>query len=975
MTEVLDFRREIPRNTLLERLHRAQPKIIALVAPAGFGKSTLARQFVKSHDGVAICDCARIEDDLGFARRIVSTLAEEEPDRSATLSQRQLLLGDDSATPEARVEIAVAAWRDRARSAIFVFENAERLSDLPGVRDLFIRLLAERPEPRTVIVCSRVSLPIHLTRFAAPHQIVTLRADDLAFERRDLDELFKPVLDAPTLDRIFTASLGWPIAVFLLARFAREGRLDTLLQRLEDVAFEELHDYLADEVLASLSSDFVRALFAAACIPEATDDDLLLATGTDAGAILAEFGRASPFVRRSENGKFVVHPLLAGALTRGGADRRVALLHATAQAYEGRGDFLRAAELFLAKPDQEAAARALESVAVGDDRAPSMRYSRLLSSIDRDLVRRYPTLWSCNALFQMFSTDCGQLLKETQYLWNALPADTPARKRYYLFATRVLLLSYMGRFEEALAFIEKVAPSGEGARPLSEAEQGYKLYLRGTVLARMGRVDEAEQDLLAALPFADRMDVMASAVIMLLGSDVARVRGDAVEERDRIALSLEYARRSELINFVAFRLAELAFSAWLAGDNQGFRSFAEELDSIVDGYGIRGFAFFAASALGHDDVDPNDADLLRWILCGHLIAAANATDPVNARRHADAANDTGNTYPNPFLRVLAAVALAELSEGAVSTEHYERAYELAQNAGSPSVLRAVVAARDRTEGGMLSAFVRRFRTLHVFGPPRLDVSVLSGRVLLSGKEVHLGDREMELVIALSLRPGVVSQPRLLEMLWPDGDEQASTNALYACLHRLRNKLGEEGLVMRTAGGLRLSDQARVDLWAIDRRLSVARSRDIANDSEYADLTSAYGLLRNERPALYLAWEWFEPTERHLNELRCGLGLRLGRYALRAGKAEEALTLAYEMISHDPCDEGAREIAITALLAQGDRSAALQQYRQYRSVLWEELRCEPSPSIGVLVGITTQSNPGLNARKGFVRASPAPIRRS
>jgi DNA-binding SARP family transcriptional activator len=934
----------------------------------------LARQFIQSHDGVAICDCARIEDDLGFARRIVSTLAEEEPDRSATLSQRQLLLGDDSATPESRVEIAVAAWRDRTRSAIFVFENAERLSDLPSVRDLFIRLLAERPESRTVIVCSRVSLPIHLTRFAAPHQIVTLRADDLAFERRDLDELFKPVLDASTLDRIFTASLGWPIAVFLLARFAREGRLDTLLQRLGDVAFEELHDYLADEVLASLSPDFVRALFAAASIPEANDDDLLLATGTDAGAILSEFGRASPFVRRSENGKYVVHPLLAGTLTRGGADRRVALLHATAQAYESRGDFLRAAELFLAKPDQEAAARALESVPVGDDRAPSMRYSRLLSAIDSDLVRRYPTLWSCNALFQMFSTDCGQLLKETQYLWNALPPDTPARKRYYLFATRVLLLSYMGRFEEALAFIEEVAPSGEGARPLSEAEQGYKLYLRGTILARMGRVDEAEQDLLAALPFADRMDVMASAVIMLLGSDIARVRGDAVEERERIAHSLEYARRSELINFVAFRIAEAALSAWLAGDDEGFGSFAEELESIVDDYGIRGFAFFAACARGHNDVDPKGADLLRWILCGHLIAAGNAADPASARRHAAAADDVGKKYPNPFLRVLAAIALAELSEGAASAEHYERAYEFAQSAGSPSVVRAVVAARDRSEDGMLSAFVRRFRTLHV-SAPRLEVSVLSGDVRLSGKEVHLGDREMELIVALSLRPGVVSQARLLEMLWPDGEEQASANALYACLHRLRNKLGEEGLVMRTSDGLRLSDQARVDLWAIDRRLSVTRSRDIASESEYADLMSAYTILRNDRPSRYLAWEWFAPVERHLNELRCGLGLRLARYALRTDKAAEALKLALEMISQDPCDEGAREIAITTLLARGDRSAALQQYRQYKSVLWEELRCEPSSSIAALVGITAQSDPGPTSRKGFVRTTATPVRRS
>jgi ATP/maltotriose-dependent transcriptional regulator MalT len=121
MTGAVDFGREIPRNALLDRLRKAKPRIIALVAPAGFGKSTLARQIMEHHEGVAICDCARLVDDLDFARRIISTLADEDPERSATLSQRQLLLGDDSASPEARVAIAMAAWRDRARSSIFVF--------------------------------------------------------------------------------------------------------------------------------------------------------------------------------------------------------------------------------------------------------------------------------------------------------------------------------------------------------------------------------------------------------------------------------------------------------------------------------------------------------------------------------------------------------------------------------------------------------------------------------------------------------------------------------------------------------------------------------------------------------------------------------------------------------------------------------------------------------------------------------------
>jgi DNA-binding SARP family transcriptional activator len=967
MSEVVDFGRVIRRAALLERLRQAQPRIVALVAPAGFGKSTLVRQFIEELDGAAICDCAGLYSDVDFARRIVATLADAEPERSAMLSQRQLLLGDDSATTAERVAIALAAWRDKADSTIFVFENAERVLDGPGMREVFTRLLAERPESRTVIICSRVGLRIHLTRFAAPHQIVTLRADDLSFERRDLDELFSPVLNAPTLDRIFTASLGWPIATFLLARFAIEGRLDALLERLGDVAFEELHDYLADEVLATLPHDLIEALFAAASMPNATASDLSIVTGTgDAAALLDEFGRASPFVRRSANGEYVVHPLLAGTLMRNKAELRTALLATSAAAYERSGDFLRAAELHLAIPDQEAAAAALEEVPVGNDRAPSMRYSRLLSSLERDLVRRHPTLWSCNALFQMFSTDCRQLLNDTHYVWNALPPSTPLHKRYYVFATRVLLLSYLGRFEEALTFIEQVAPDGNA--PPNSAERGYKLYLRGTIFARMGRTDEAERDLLLTLPFAQRMDAMASAVNMLLGTDVDRLRGNAAGERDRLALSLEFARRSELINVVAFRLAEAALGSWLTGDDEGFRSSSEELQTIVDGYGIRGFAFYAACVRG-DVATPRDADLPRWVLCGHLIAASTASDRAKGLQHAAAAEELGASYPNPFLQTLAAVAVAELSPEDNRSKHYERAYALAQKTGAPAVADAVAAAREGKTSGMLSPLVRRFGAKGEEALPPIEISVISGSVLLSGKEVHLGDREMALVVALSLRPHPVSQSQLLEMLWPDSDEQAATNALYACLHRLRNRLGEERVV-RSVSGLRLSDEARVDLWKIDRRVTNFRSREISDEDEYAQVMLVYQALRNDRPARYLAWEWFVPVERYLSELRCDLGLRLGRYSVRANRHEEALALTREMIAHDPCDEGAREIAISAYLALGNRSAALQHYRQYKSVLMEELHCVPSPSISALVGVQGETE----TRKGAVRVTERPISR-
>ena len=71
-------------------------------------------------------------------------------------------------------------------------------------------------------------------------------------------------------------------------------------------------------------------------------------------------------------------------------------------------------------------------------------------------------------------------------------------------------------------------------------------------------------------------------------------------------------------------------------------------------------------------------------------------------------------------------------------------------------------------------------------------------------------------------------------------------------------------------------------------------------------------------------------------------------ALERGDPELALSYAQDIIAQDPCDEPARELAIRAHLAIGDRAAALRQYRQYRDVLKTEFDAEPSADAEHLV---------------------------
>jgi SARP family transcriptional regulator, regulator of embCAB operon len=91
--------------------------------------------------------------------------------------------------------------------------------------------------------------------------------------------------------------------------------------------------------------------------------------------------------------------------------------------------------------------------------------------------------------------------------------------------------------------------------------------------------------------------------------------------------------------------------------------------------------------------------------------------------------------------------------------------------------------------------------------------------------------------------------------------------------------------------------------------------------------------------------------RRVSDLRTAIAHRLADDALVGGDPDAALAYAVDVIANDPCDEPAREIAIRAHLANGDRAEALRNYRQYRDVLRIELQVEPSAGLAALLAGT------------------------
>ncbi|HEY4441132.1 MAG TPA: hypothetical protein VGN14_11805, partial [Candidatus Elarobacter sp.] len=705
----LETSADLLRTALIERVRAARPAIVSLIAPAGFGKSTLVRQLLEGMPAVAVCDCSGVESDVDLARRVVPALAEENPERSASLAQNETLLGDGHASSADRLAVALAAWRVRTAPAAFVFENAEDVVNEAGARDFLARLLANRPESRTVVICSRESPRMHLSRFAPPHQILTLRAVDLAFTAEEIAAIFAPTgLDTAAVERVASISSGWPIAVLLLARFAHEGRLTALLEKLDDVAYEELHEYLADQVLGTAPAAVIDGLLACAAIPQAAERDLRLALGDAAryDAFL-EFSRTSPFVTRRAEGGFGVHPLVASTLLERHPARVEEMLAPAAAAYHTAGEYQRAAEIQLARGDQPAAAEALEHIEVIEDEGPPIAYARVLASLDRAIVMRYPRLWSVTALMRTFAVDARALQAEAEEIWSRLPAEAPPIVRIYLYVFRVLTLSYIGEFEQALALVDDFRRQIAVPETPTTRMHAWLLYLRSLMTARLGRLKEAERDLEACWPFVNQMHVMASGTLLTLGADIARVRGDRAGERERIERAIEHVRKTGFSNFIAFDEAEATFGAWLAGDDADLTQHAFALEAEVEREGIRGFAFFSATVRGHQ-AEPQSSDYVKWIACGYLVAAAAAEDDGAALRFADMAREAAAAYRAPFYQVLAALAVAELNpqrRRAMRTE----AASIAKRIDAPELHEAIDAIGRGEDGGFLATFVKRYR--------------------------------------------------------------------------------------------------------------------------------------------------------------------------------------------------------------------------------------------------------------------------
>lgn len=250
--------REVERTHLLAQLDLFLEKRLGLiVAPAGFGKSTLMAQW---------------RDRQRSRRNFVAWLSLDEADSEplqlfsylvVALERSGVELGSlvklaEQGLMNSMLRSATSAMLESIAQAgarvVLILDDYHRVSG-PAVDRLMNTILGAAPHNFTIILASRHRPNLDLPRLLAAGVASEIDADALRISRAEIETVLDPAMEPAAMDLLHARTEGWPVAI-QLARFLlqSENRGLALLEMFKGDS-GHIAAYLTDQVLCSISEE------------------------------------------------------------------------------------------------------------------------------------------------------------------------------------------------------------------------------------------------------------------------------------------------------------------------------------------------------------------------------------------------------------------------------------------------------------------------------------------------------------------------------------------------------------------------------------------------------------------------------------------------------------------------------------------------------------------------------------------------
>ncbi|MDB5029002.1 MAG: putative transcriptional regulator [Candidatus Eremiobacteraeota bacterium] len=786
----------IARDGLLDAVRLARPRLVILFAPAGYGKSTFARQIATEAAPAIEIDCESERDGVDLALRIAGA-----PSASA-----------------------------------IVLENAQAHDDCAS--GLLAPCVETVGVDGIVVVCTRSRLDVAFSRALLPTDVMTIGEDELRFSRAEIARV-AGVTEPGDLDAVERLTAGWPIAVAMCRRAARLGKLDSLLHDPQNDELEGLEGYIASEVIGSLGDAEMEAL----CV---LSHGGIIDTASLSIALRTERRNARQIVRNlplvwQENGVFVVHELLARLLVRCHPERRRAAAGAAVDALVEAGEDVIAARLALASGDMERAASALKAGVLLVS-APSGDVAELTQALDAATLLRFPRLWNTAILFRVGSLSEAEWRAESLAVWSQLSPDAGADEVLGVANNVAMMLVTSGEWEQLEAFRRESAQRLARAGITKETERAVAALLDGLVAAaRLYPLD---------------LDRFAVEVTPLLGIDyvqavalrdvVAPIRGrsgDRDGEREVLEDAIRAATRSGIAPVLGMCLQEAAIAAWLNGEDQLFEQHVAEIEEL----GRRApslreiTAHFIACVHGE-----GLTQLVRGTRPANralsLLIGAERTPELTVRRaivqHAIAAADASRRVRPMILTRLAAAHVDERQRFRL-----DEARAIVKDLRGPTIWHRHFVSSD--DASPLAPFIRRFRP-RASERDRVRVMLLRGLVRVGETDIAFSKREFGVLAHLALQNRLVDIDAAIDELWPEARGLDGVSSLRVYVNRIRKRLRDPSAIVSSKRAYGVGAHVTTDIGEAER--FVAKSLPVPRASAIEPLLTLRAALAAGPPA-------------------------------------------------------------------------------------------------------------------------------
>jgi LuxR family transcriptional regulator, maltose regulon positive regulatory protein len=993
----------IVRERLLAVLRdRWSVRSVAVVAGAGFGKSTLLDQMLRDAlvSGMGVDVVVRCGPDdahfAHFARRLRDELGIE---------------GTIASTPAAEAALVAAHLATRSPLDVcVVVDDAQRTAD-GDASELIDELHQRLPSNAHLLVLSRRSPTFGIARDLASGNGLLLEEHDLEFSGDEWN--------AATGSDDSSPPVTWPALAMLQARAGHRPLVSEFVWR---------------EVLDELPEDAIKLL---ALLSLVGGGDRQLAIELMGREVAVESLLDGVPLIRFDGVRWTPHDLWGAQLRSAlSASERARALHLASDRAFADGDHSAAFRLADEGCAPDRMGRSVQAVcAVIPPAVPRRELVRWSERLDVVAPNSPDALYlrAKLALDAARGQDAIVLFREAGDLYRE--AGTVRGELNAIVEICVVSLS-LGDLSAAIPLLgrlqvhadggarEAIALVGMGQALFAPADQPdlvvdawrsirppdgwFRTAVRHQLLMSLcaaGRLDEAERGLASAtgLPDARALETDGDFVVRVLRGDIAQARELVkIVESEALRLGFDWRKTSGLQKQALLDvLSGLGLSAdWADDETSGLHLNAHERAPIE-------IVAAAESGLWNDDVeralrhdDPSlgliptsNRQFTRMILSA-AFAVARASRPAtneasldrcesNLQRHAfgrysglvttvDAAASVvvgeapsgAGTLPVelacsvlvPRLRVAAAVAAQ------MHCDH-DRAWKLietvdaAQALGHLSSLLVTDGAHSADIGSVAADLMERIGR----PPDRLQLSLLGP---FEVRRLHQPDTHsvwkrsrVRQLFALLLLKRRISRSEACDALWPELDEAKAANNLRVTLSYLleglepdRRKSERSAFIDADSIWIQLRGAAPldVDVWSME--LAVADAQAAEREGQLSGAVASYetalslytdNLLANDQNV-----EWLFGHRERLAQVATRCATRSAELRLAAGQIEIAQRNATRAVQLDPWSEAARRVDVAIAVAAGDRAASRERMNALLSML-HELGVEPERATSLL----------------------------